>query len=109
MKSIAVTDMDSGVDMLQILTYDLLLSQVDEDSHFYESTMGMMELGREYILHQYPDNSCVPDILIVGQAEFTIDECTAWCRELGYLDEELEEVVDVKDSQPEFVVTTLTP
>ena len=86
MKSIAVTDMDSGMDMLHILTYDLLLSQVDEDSYFYESTMGMLEHGQSYVLHQYQDNPLVPDILIVGQIEFTIDECTQWCRELGYLD-----------------------
>ena len=86
MKSIAVRDVDTGMDMLQILTYDLLLSQVDEDSYFYESTMGMLEHGQSYVLHQYQDNPLVPDILIVGQIEFTIDECTQWCRELGYLD-----------------------
>ena len=86
MKSIAITDMDTGLDVLHILTYDLLLSQADEDSPFYQSTMDMLELGQEYILHRYPDNSCVPDILIVGQTEFSIDESVAWSRELGYLD-----------------------
>ena len=48
--------------------------------------MDMLEHGQSYILHQYPDNSLVPDILIVGQTEFTIDESVVWSRELGYLD-----------------------
>ena len=86
MKSIAVTDMDSGMDMLHIITYDLLLYQVDESSYFYESTIEKLENQQSYILHQYIENPLVPDILIVGQVEFTIDECTQWCRELGYLD-----------------------
>lgn len=85
MKELTVQDMNSGQDLLHILTYDDVLVKVDEDSRFYQSVMDMLELGQTYVLHQYTESDEVPDILIVGQVGFSIDEATIWAKELGYL------------------------